>query len=185
MAKAKAGVRKKKASANKKASTPRKKVARPKKTEAEKKQSAKERRAMERADIIERGPNSPYWRSWLRSHLRASFRKWPSFQYLSATAPRKKLVGLSKRGLKMMLWHKQCTVCGGWFQTRDLAQDHIVPVGSLLTTNPEEIGRFILHLFCAGKGLRYVCDYTLKDAEERFSGTKSCHWKITHGNKGG
>lgn len=155
----------------------------PRKTDAEKKQTAKEKRAAERADIIEKGPESPYWRQWLRSHLRASFRKWPSFQHLSATAPRKKLVGLSKRGLRMMLWHKQCTVCGNWFQTRDLAQDHITPAGSLLTTEPEEVGRFVLNLFCAGKGLRYVCDYTLADAEERFDGRKSCHWEITHGKK--
>ena len=171
--------------AAKKATTRSNKAIRPRKTEAEKKQTAKERRALERADIIQKGPESPYWRQWLRSHLRASFRKWPSFQALSSEAPRRKMVGLSKRGLRMLLWHKQCTVCGEWFQQRDLAQDHITPAGSLLTTQPEEIGRFILNLFCSVQNLRYVCDYTLKDAEERFGGKKSCHYELTHGQLSG
>lgn len=143
----------------------------------------KEKRALEREDIIRRGPESPHYRAWLRSHLRNSFRRWPSYQALSANSPTKKLLGVSKRGTKMMLKHKQCSVCGQWFKLADLAQDHIIPCGSLLSVLPEEVGQFVLNLFCGVTNLRYVCDYTLNDAQLRFAGRKSCHYQITHGGK--
>jgi len=149
----------------------------------EKKLTAKEKRALERESVLKDGPESPYYRAWLRSHLRNSFRRWPSYQALSSKSPTKKMAGVSARGTKMMLQHKQCSVCEGWFVLRDLAQDHIEPCGSLLTVAPEEVGQFVLNLFCAVSNLRWVCDYTLADADARFEGIRSCHYVLTYGNK--
>jgi hypothetical protein len=175
---------KKKAAVKKKATTPRKKAVRSKKTEAEKKQAAKEKRRAEALDVAEKGPDSQYYRQWLRSSLRRGFKKWPSYYTKNATTRTLSLKAKDKAGRERWMNHKQCEVCKGWFTTRDLNQDHILPAGSLLSVEPEEVGQFVLNLYCSIHNLRYVCDYTLDDAEERFGGKKSCHYTITHGNKG-
>lgn len=151
-----------------------------KKTDAEKKQSAKEKRRAEGEDIAVKGTESAYYRTWLRGHLRRSFRKWPSYISLNMNTKTILLKAKDKRGTERWLKHKQCAICDGWYKLKDLAQDHILPCGSLLNVEPAHVGQFVLNMFCSRGNLRWVCDYTLKDAAERFEGRKSCHWAITH-----
>lgn len=170
-----------KAAKAKKARTP--KAPKVLRTPAEKKQTAKEKRAAEARDVALLGPDSAYWRTWLRSVLRQVFRKWPSYRELSYNTPTRMLETTDKRGGRRTMKHKQCAHCNGWFKLKDLAQDHIIPVGSLLSVNEDEVGRFVRNLFCSVKNMRYLCDYTLADAVSRFGGKKSCHYTATYGGK--
>jgi hypothetical protein len=160
-----------------------KKTKRVAKTAAEKKQITKDKRAAEAREVALLGPASPYWRGWLRSTMRQAFRKWPSYRELVYNTETRMLQAVDKRGGRRIMKHKQCANCAGWFKLRDLAQDHIIPVGSLLSTTPEEVGRFVLNLFCSVQNMRYLCDYTLDDAKTRFGGRKSCHYHTTYGEK--
>ena len=156
-----------------------KKIKRVAKTAAEKKQTAKEKRNAEAKEVALLGPASPYWRGWLRGAMRQMFRKWPSYRELVYSTETRMIQAVDKRGGKRVMKHKQCSSCNGWFKLRDLAQDHIIPVGSLPSSAPEDVGRFVLNLFCSVQNMRYLCDYTLDDAKTRFGGKKSCHYMVT------
>lgn len=156
-----------------------------KKNDGEKRRASKARRQEQARDIAERGMESPHYVTWIRSLLRRSFRAWPGYLAAWKDVPTKREKAPNRRGILQMQTFHQCAVCQGWFVKRDMNLDHITPAGSMKEATYEAIGRFVSNLMCSKYSLRAVCDYKLSDAEKRFNGRVSCHYRLTHGDLSG
>jgi len=99
---------------------------------------------------------------FLRSGLRRMSARWP-VKYQVMEEARRKYKGPDKR----TKWEYQCNSCKGWFKTKDVQVDHIVPAGSLKTF--DDLPRFVSTLFCEKENLQVLCTtcHNKKTQEER------------------
>ncbi len=110
----------------------------------------------------------------LRSFLRRCWSKYPE-RYKAKTAAMRPNQGPNKK----LKYEYQCNICKNWYQwlAKKAAQkagkiglsvDHIVPCGQLLAD--DDIGVFVMRLFCASSGLQVLCDtcHNKKTYEERW-----------------
>lgn len=100
--------------------------------------------------------------AFLRSGLRAKWTRWPP-KYEVLAAAKRKYEGPNKR----QKFEYQCAVCGGWFPQKEVAVDHIVPVGSLRSL--DDLPGFVSRLFVGKESLQVLCDadHQLKTNQER------------------
>ena len=98
-----------------------------------------------------------FWQ-YLRSILRRAFLRYPT-RVQCITSNRIPYEGDNKR----RKWSAICELCSGEFKLSEVQVDHIEPCGSLLGV--DDVGSFILRLFCGVEGLRVVC--------------KPCHKQVT------
>ena len=87
------------------------------------------------------------YKTFVRSALRRAWMKWPvrADVLLDARRP-------SQSDNKRLKWEYHCVSCGGWFAAKEVAVDHIEPVGSL-----DDASQFIGRLFCEIEGLQVLC----------------------------
>lgn len=100
---------------------------------------------------------------WLRSALRSLSRKWPPiFEALAAAKVPYK--GTNKQRKVSYV----CAKCKGEFSAKEVAVDHVVPVGSLLSE--ADIKDFILRLFCSKEDLQVCCHdcHSLLTFQQRY-----------------
>lgn len=101
---------------------------------------------------------SAFW-SWIRSALRQKSRWWKPIQNTKKAA-RRPYKGANKR----QKFEYQCEMCEDWFPDKNVEVDHIVPAGSLKSS--DDLKGFVERLFCEAEGLRVLC--------------KDCHYQITN-----
>lgn len=106
--------------------------------------------------------------AFLRSGLRAKWTRWPP-KYAVLAAAKRKYEGPNKR----QKFEYQCAQCGGWFPQKEVAVDHIVPVGALRSL--DDLPIFVAKLFVGPDKLQVLCDAdhqvkTNKEREERKNG---------------
>lgn len=108
---------------------------------------------------VERTRNGGKWTEaryfgFIRSALRAAFRKW---------APKHE----AKQAAKVAYNTYECASCGGWFGTKQVEVDHIVPAGSLRSF--EDLPGFTERLLCEVDGFQVLCKecHRVKTNEEK------------------
>jgi 5-methylcytosine-specific restriction endonuclease McrA len=105
------------------------------------------------------------YRTFVRSALRAAFRKWPpKFAVLkSATTERK----TNPKSGKLAM-HYRCAVCSLDFPAKDVQVDHIKPIVSV-SAGFKTWDDFIDKLFCEAKNLQVLCKpcHKVKTGKER------------------
>lgn len=101
---------------------------------------------------------SAFW-SWIRSALRQKSRWWKPISDVKKAA-RRPYNGDNKR----QKFEYQCAICEDWFPDKQTEVDHIVPAGSLKSS--DDLKGFVERLFCEAEGLRVLC--------------KDCHYQITN-----
>lgn len=108
---------------------------------------------------VERLRNGGKWTEaryfgFIRSALRSAFRKWGPKHEAKAAA-------------KVAYNTYQCAACDGWFGTKEVEVDHIVPAGSLKCY--DDLPGFVERLFCEAQGFQVLC--------------KDCHYHKTQAEK--
>lgn len=101
---------------------------------------------------------SAFW-SWIRSALRRRTVYWKPTSDVKK-ASRRDYKGENKR----QKYEYQCSECNNWFPDKHIEVDHIVPAGSLKSS--DDLKGFVERLFCEAEGLRVLC--------------KDCHYQITN-----
>lgn len=99
---------------------------------------------------------------FIRSALRQAFSRYP-VKYQAKDASKRTLK--HKKGRQQ--YEYQCSHCRGWFPSKSVEVDHIVPAGSLKTY--EDLPGFVSRLFCEVDGLQILCKecHVSKTAESR------------------
>ena len=101
--------------------------------------------------------------TFVRSALRAAFRKWPpKFDVLKKARTSARINPASGR----MAMHYKCALCGTDFPMKGIQVDHIKPVVPKNFTTWDD---FINRLYCEKKGLQVLCKpcHKTKTAKER------------------
>lgn len=104
---------------------------------------------------------SMFW-SMIRAALRQKSRWWKPILKAKQKVRRK-----NKSKNKRLKYEYQCLICKNWFPEKNIEVDHIIPVGSLKSS--DDLKGFVERLFCEEEGLRVLC--------------KSCHKKVTKDGK--
>ena len=112
-------------------------------------------RRVERTRCGDRWTEARFW-SFIRSLLRAGFRKWGVKTDILQASRR------PKKGHKRFEY--QCNDCKKWFPNSGVEVDHIEPAGSLKCY--EDLPGFVMRLFPEIEGLQVLC--------------KVCHLKKTN-----
>lgn len=112
------------------------------------------------------------YRTFVRSALRAAFRKWPPKFAVLKNAQTERRINPKSGKLAM---HYKCAACTSDFPAKDVQVDHIKPIVSV-SKGFVSWDDFINKLFCEAKNLQVLC--------------RACHAKKTkkertkrHGNK--
>jgi 5-methylcytosine-specific restriction endonuclease McrA len=105
---------------------------------------------------------SQFW-SFIRSTLRSKSRWWLPILEAKKNS-RRPYVGDNKR----QKWEYQCKSCSNWFNDKEVAVDHIIPVGTLKSA--QDLPFFVENLFCDVSNLQLLCSEchsrkTLSDKE--------------------
>jgi hypothetical protein len=87
----------------------------------------------------------------IKNMLRQKSRWWKPIQKVKAAAKRD-YTGPNKK----QKFEYQCNLCKGWFPDKEVAVDHIVPVGSLKCA--EDLIGVVERLFCEMDGLQVLCN---------------------------
>ena len=108
---------------------------------------------------VERTRNGGQWTEsrffgFLRSTLRGAVFKW---------GPKQEAKKLAKVAYNTY----QCAACDGWFGTKEVEVDHIVPAGTL--TSFDDLPGFTERLFCEVQRFQVLC--------------KDCHYHKTQAEK--
>lgn len=93
---------------------------------------------------------SMFW-SMIRAALRQKSRWWKPVSQ-TKMASRRKYNGPNKR----QKFEYQCAQCKNYFPDKRIAVDHIIPVGSLMSS--DDLKGFVERLFCEKQGLQVLCD---------------------------
>jgi 5-methylcytosine-specific restriction endonuclease McrA len=88
----------------------------------------------------------------IKNMLRQKSRWWKPIQKVKLKAKRE-YTGPNKK----QKFEYQCNHCKKWFPEKEIAVDHIVPVGSL--KGPDDIVGVIERLFCEEEGLQVLCSH--------------------------
>lgn len=105
------------------------------------------------------------YRTFVRSALRAAFRKWPpKFAVLKSAATERKTNPKSGK----LAMHYRCAACDIDFPAKDVQVDHIKPIVSV-STGFKTWDDFIDKLFCEAKNLQVLCKpcHKTKTGKER------------------
>jgi 5-methylcytosine-specific restriction endonuclease McrA len=105
------------------------------------------------------------YRTFVRSALRAAFRKWPpKFAVLKSAATNRRIN--PKTGREAM--HYKCAACDVDFPAKDVQVDHIKPIVSV-AAGFKTWDDFINKLFCEAKNLQVLCKpcHKVKTGHER------------------
>jgi 5-methylcytosine-specific restriction endonuclease McrA len=113
--------------------------------------------------------------TFIRSALRAAFRKWPpKFEVLRNAATERRINPKSGK----LAMHYRCAGCGKEFPLKDIQVDHVKPI-----VDPKvgfvDWNTFIDRLYCEAKNLQVLCRdvcHALKSKKERATRKK-------HGSK--
>ena len=90
-----------------------------------------------------------FW-AWMRSMLRNKSRHWKPLTQAKVLV-RRKYTGTNPR----LKWEYQCKVCKLYFEEKNIDVDHIVPAGSL--NSSDDLKGFVDRLFCEVVGLQVLC----------------------------
>lgn len=89
------------------------------------------------------------FKQFVRSALRAAFRKWPpKFDVLRNARTEVKLNPASGR----QAMHYRCATCKGEFPLKQVQVDHIKPIGTFTTWD-----KLVERLYCEAKKLQVLC----------------------------
>jgi len=105
------------------------------------------------------------YRTFIRSALRSSFRKWPpKFDVLRNSQTEKRTNSATGR----IAMHYMCAVCKKDFPAKQVQVDHIKPVVDL-KAGFVSWDEFINRLLCEAKGLQVLCKpcHNVKSGKER------------------
>ena len=108
---------------------------------------------------VERTRNGGTWTEarffgFIRSALRSAFQKWsPKHQ--------------AKNAAKVAYNTYVCASCDGWFGSKQVQVDHIVPAGRL--SQFDDLPGFVERMFCEAEGFQVLC--------------KECHLVKTKGER--
>ena len=107
---------------------------------------------------------SAFW-SMIRSTLRKASRYWKPIQQCKLDARRP-----NQSTNKRLKYEYQCSTCSDWFPEKEIAIDHIIPVGSL--KSGADLEGFVERLFTEN-GFQVLCldCHQLKTNEERTKKT--------------
>lgn len=98
---------------------------------------------------------------FVRSALRAAFRKWPpKFETLKAAATERRINPSSGK----LAMHYTCACCTKEFPLKGVQVDHIKPVVPRNFTNWDD---FIKRLYCEKRGLQVLCKGCHKEKSSR------------------
>jgi len=108
---------------------------------------------------VERTRNGGKWTEaryfgFIRSALRSAFTRWQPKHEAKAAA-------------KVAYNTYVCAQCDGWFSTKEVEVDHIVPAGSL--RKYDDLPGFVERMFCEADGFQILC--------------KECHQAKTNAEK--
>jgi len=92
---------------------------------------------------------SAFW-GGIRSALRQKSRWWKPSAEAKLDA-RRRYKGSNKR----RKWEFNCAACGDWFPDKEVNVDHIVPAGTLKSS--DDLKGFVDRLFCEKEGLQVMC----------------------------
>ena len=95
------------------------------------------------------------FKAFLKSALRSASQRWPP-AIEAMTSTRRPYRGSDKR----TKWEYPCNHCGGWFKSKDIRKDHIIPVGgfsSNFSSWPADLGEIAARLFCKKEGYQLLC----------------------------
>lgn len=119
---------------------------------------------------VPRTPPFPAYPAWttsrfygfLRSALRSAFNRYP-VKWEVLRGAQRPYEGPDKR----VKWEYVCAKCGGWFRSKEVSVDHVVPAGSLNSFG--DLAGFAERLFCGPDGLQVLCTtcHASKTALER------------------
>lgn len=108
---------------------------------------------------VERPRNGGQWTEarffgFIRTALRQAFQKW---------GPKHE----AKKAAKVAYNTYQCAACDGWFGTKEVEVDHIVPAGRLSAF--DDLPGFVERMFCEREGFQVLCKtcHQAKTANER------------------
>lgn len=104
---------------------------------------------------------SAFW-SFIRSTLRQKSRWWKPILETKKNG-RRAYRGQNKR----QKWEYQCNECKNWFMEKEVAVDHIKPVGTLKSA--QDLPDFVENLFCESFNLQLLCTscHDLKTKKDR------------------
>lgn len=105
--------------------------------------------------------SAKFW-AFIRSGLRSKSSRWPPKYEVLAEARRP-----SQSVNKRLKYEFQCSSCKQWFPQKEVAVDHIVPVGTLKSFS--DLPGFVERLFCSKEGFQVLCkeEHQKKTNEER------------------
>jgi len=103
---------------------------------------------------------------FIRSALRAAFRRYPPKYQVIQEAKRKKKRGKADKNGRQK-WEYKCAECKKHWPNKVVIVDHIEPAGSLRSYS--DLPQFVERLFCGPEGLQVLCKpcHHLKTMEER------------------
>lgn len=112
--------------------------------------------------------------TWLKQNiLRRAFRRWPPYSIVLKRCKEEYTAGNRRRvGFR-------CEECGVGVDRKEIAVDHITPVGA-----PTDIAELIRRMFCSIDNLQAICNYTLKAVAEGKYEKPSCHYIKTQKERG-
>lgn len=105
------------------------------------------------------------WRTFVRSALRAAFRKWPpKFTVLKNAATERRINSASGK----LAMHYKCAQCNGEFPAKGVQVDHVKPIVHV-KTGFKDWDTFINKLFCEAHNLQVLCKacHSVKTKKER------------------
>lgn len=104
-----------------------------------------------------------FW-GFIRSALRAAFRRYPPKYKAIEKSRRKKTHGKTKTRQR---WEYKCAECKKHWPNKVVIVDHITPAGSLKSY--KDLPKFVENLFCSEDELQVLCKpcHYLKTMEER------------------
>lgn len=105
--------------------------------------------------------------SFVRSALRAAFRKYPPKYQILAAAKKQLTPKQRERRGGNQKYEYQCALCQKWYGAKYVEVDHIVPCGSLKSF--EDLPGFVERMFPSIDGLQVVCKncHSIKTKEDR------------------
>lgn len=105
------------------------------------------------------------YRTFVRSALRAAFRKWPpKFAVLKSAATERRINPASGK----LAMHYRCAACAKEFPAKLVQVDHVKPIVSVFA-GFKTWDDYIDKLFCEAKNLQVLCKpcHAMKTAKER------------------
>ena len=122
---------------------------------------------------LESSEDSAFY-EWLKQNvLRKAFRRWPPYSIVLKRAKVEYMEG-NRRRVGFV-----CEECGVRVDRREIAVDHIDPIGK-----PADIAELIRRMFCPIDNLQAVCNYKLGAVRDGKYEQPACHYIKTQKERG-